>query len=70
ALSKDPADRPHDAEMFATAIDRAAVPPQHDTWRRSPAVFSTSATTRDWAHTPNRSGEPLEDDVLRPRRLG
>ena len=70
ALAKDPADRPHDAEMFATAIERAAVPPRDDTWRRSPAVFSTTATTRDWAHTPNRSREPLENDVLRPRRLG
>jgi eukaryotic-like serine/threonine-protein kinase len=70
ALSKDPVHRPHDAELFATAIDRAAVPMRGDKWRRAPAAFSTTATTRDWAITPRGSREPLEDDVIRPRRLG
>jgi hypothetical protein len=70
ALAKDPAHRPHDAELFATAIDRAAVPMRGDKWRRTPAVFSTTAKTRDWAVTPAGSREPLENDMLRPRRLG
>jgi serine/threonine-protein kinase len=69
ALAKDPAQRPHDAEMFATAIGRAAIPGGDDTWTHAPATFSTTSETRDWAVTPARSCQPLEHDVIGPRRL-
>ncbi|MEO6774328.1 MAG: serine/threonine-protein kinase [Kofleriaceae bacterium] len=52
ALAKDPADRPHDAELFATAIDRAALAPHDELHARASTAFSTTGPTRDWAALP------------------